>query len=94
VDGAPAVVAFLADAELAIRHPGHELDYGVTWEILYHLYNWLQFRALLPDARGDLLSLLEDIEYTVEHDDRETLLKAVGELREVIDGHRQQPEVE
>jgi hypothetical protein len=93
LEGAPAVVAFLADAELAIRNPGHQLDYGVTWQVLYHLYNWLQFWALLPDANDAMLSLLDDIEYTAEHDDHEALLKTVAELRDVLGGSQPTPEV-
>ena len=93
-DGAPAVIAFLADAELAIREPGHEIDYGAIWQVLYSVYNWLQLRALLPNATDEMLSILEDIAYLVEQGDREHLLESVEDLRSVVQGHRLPPEVE
>lgn len=93
VGGPPAVIAFLADAELAIRNPGHELDYGVTWNVLHHLYNWLQFWALLPDAKDTLLSIVNDLEESVKQGDHEELLKSLEELREVVKGFRGLPEI-
>ena len=29
------------------REPRHEIHQGVVWELLYHVYNWFQFRELL-----------------------------------------------
>jgi hypothetical protein len=94
IDGPGAVVDFLADAELAIRGPDHEHDYGVTFHLLYHVYNWLQFRALLPDARRDMLTLLDQIEQAVSEEDREFLLSSVAAFRSVLEGSRGPPDFE
>ncbi|MBK6779904.1 MAG: hypothetical protein IPG75_10070 [Gemmatimonadetes bacterium] len=94
VDGPDAVINFLADAELAIRDPQHEIDYGPTWEVLYHLYNWLQFRAILPDGTADVISLLKQLKQAVAEDDREFIVSTAQELENVLEGSRQPPDVD
>jgi hypothetical protein len=93
VDGPQAVLDFLADAELAIQDPSHEIGYGPASELLYHVYNWLLFRAIIPEGKADLLDLLAQLEHAVKDDDRELVLATVAELRDVIDGSRQPPEM-
>ena len=92
VDGPQAAVDFLADAELAIENPSHEVGYGPASELLYHVYNWLLFRAIMPEGKIDLLDLLAQLERAVKDDDRDLILATVAELRDVIDGHRQPPD--
>lgn len=94
VDGPDAVIAFLADAELAIRNPNHELDYGTTWEVLYHLYNWLQFRAIIPDGTADVIALLKQMKQAVAEDDRDFIVSTAQELESVLEGSRQPPDVD
>lgn len=94
VDGVPAVVDFLAEAELAIREPGHVIGSGAASELLYHVYNWLQFRALLPDGRADLLDLVRQMRQAVEEDDREFIRATLKELEDVVDGTRDLPDVD
>ena len=48
VDGIDAALVWLASIEQFLRTPENGLDYGATWHLLYHLYNWQQFDALLP----------------------------------------------
>lgn len=93
VDGPGAVIDYLADAELAIRDPAHQIGYGPASDLLYHVYNWLQFRALLPEGKSGLLDLLSEIEQFARDDDRDALLRSVEQLREVLDGDRSPPEV-
>jgi len=40
----------LAQIELSITKPEEHLHWGVTYEALYHLYNYLQLEALMPGA--------------------------------------------
>ncbi len=75
VDGPGAVVDFLADAELAIRDPGHTIEYGTAYHLISTLYNWLQFRALLPGGRADLLDLVAQLRQAIDQVDP-VLLKA------------------
>ncbi len=94
VDGPEAVVDFLADAELAIRDPAHELDQGVAYHVLDHVYNWLQFRTLLPEAKTDMLALLDQIEEAVKDDDRDYLLASIAEFRRLLEATRNAPDFE
>jgi hypothetical protein len=50
-DGVGAALDWVAAAERFLRDPSQELDYGATWHVVYHLYNWQQFQALLPANR-------------------------------------------
>ena len=38
----------IAAIERFIRDPTGGLDYGAVSHVVYHLYNWQQFQALLP----------------------------------------------
>jgi hypothetical protein len=92
VDGPTAVIDFLADAELAIRDPSHEIGYGPASELLYHVYNWLQFRALLPEGRQDILDLVKDLRQAVDENDHEFLKATLSELEDVVQGSRTPPD--
>jgi hypothetical protein len=93
-DGAPAVVAFLADAELFLRDPDHRMHLGVTYEVLYHIYNWMQFRELLPDGRQHILELLAELKQFVEEDDRAAIRSTAQELEDALGGSRDYPQFE
>jgi hypothetical protein len=94
VDGPDAVITFLADAELFLRDRSHRMSLGVTWEVLYHLYNWLQFRELLPDGRQNVLELLKELKQFVAEDDRDAIVKTAEELENALDGSRDHPQFE
>jgi hypothetical protein len=92
-DGAPAVVAFLADSELFLRDPErHQMSFGVVSEVLYHLYNWLQFRELLPDGRRNVLELLAEMKQFVAEQDLDAIRKTAEELEDALQGHRDFPQ--
>ena len=92
-DGAEAAVDLLAAAELLIRDPTQELDAGATVHLTYHLYNWLQFRALLPEGRQDVLDLVKQLRSAVNDNDMEFVRATVAELEDVVEGHRSPPDV-
>jgi len=93
VDTPDAVVDFLADAELAIRDPSHKLDYGVVSHVLYHLYNWLQFDAILPEGTRDLLDLSTELKQHIADKDWEAVAQVADELGDILEGSRQPPDV-
>lgn len=93
-DGPPAVVAFLADAELFLRDPKHQMHYGVVSELLYHVYNWMQFRELLPNGKQHVLELLAELKQFVADDDREAIVATAKELEEALEGDRDYPQFE
>jgi hypothetical protein len=59
-DGVGAALDWLVAAEQFLRDPSRPLDYGATWHLIYHLYNWLQFPALLPVGRAGVLERLAE----------------------------------
>jgi hypothetical protein len=93
-DGPPALIAFLADAELFLRDPAHRMHMGVTHEALYHIYNWMQFSELLPDGRKNVLELLKELKQFVEEDDRAAIVATATELEDALDGSRDYPRFE
>jgi hypothetical protein len=93
-DGAPALVAFLADAELFLRDPSHRMHLGVTYEVLYHIYNWMQFRELLPDGRKNLLELLDELKQFVAEDDRKAIVATATQIEDALNGSRDYPDFE
>ena len=94
-DGVPAVVAFLADAEMFLRDPAqHRLHLGVAWELLYHVYNWTQFRELLPEGKQNVLDLLAELKQFVAEDDREAILRTAEQLEEALGGQLDAPQFE
>ena len=92
VDGPDAAVDFLADAELFLRDPAHEMSLGPAWELLYHVYNWLQFQELLPSSRQDVLDLLAELKQFVAEDDRAAIVRTAEELEDVLGGSRTPPD--
>jgi hypothetical protein len=92
-DGPPAVVAFLADSELFLRDPeGHQMHFGVVSELLYHVYNWLQFRELLPDGRRNVIELLDEMKRFVADQDLDAIKKTAEELESALGGSRDYPQ--
>jgi hypothetical protein len=92
-DGPDAVVDFLADAELAIRDPEHQLDYGAVFHVLDHLYNWLQFAAIIPEGTRDLLDLSAALRQHVADKDWDAVAQVAAELGDILEGARQPPDV-
>ena len=93
VDGPGAVLDFLADAELAIRDPSHEIDYGAAYHLIHHVYNWLQFRALLPEGRADVLELVRQLRQAIDEKDEKFIQLTLTELEDILDGNRDLPDV-
>jgi hypothetical protein len=91
VDGCEALLDFLADAERFLQNPENELDQGKTFHVLYHLYNWLQFQALLPEGKQSLVNLLGDLKQFVDEDDRDAIRQAAQAIKEVIEADQTPP---
>jgi hypothetical protein len=94
-DGIGAAVDWLAAVERFLQNPEAGLDYGATWHLLYHLYNWQQFEALLPIGREGLRERLNDVRTLLEsEDDKVAALRVVKELLTSIDGDVTPPKFE
>ena len=94
VDGCEAALEFIAAAERMIRDPIHQTgpDFGVTTHLLYHVYNWHQFQALLPDAKPTLVDLAREIKKAVVEDDRPGIVKIAEVLESWLEGHLRTPD--
>lgn len=90
VDGISAALDWLASTELFLRHPEHELDDGT--HLLYHLYNWQQFKALLPSGTEGIMAVLKDLKEAVADEDTQAILEATEILEERLSGHLKFPQ--
>ncbi|HEY7120535.1 MAG TPA: hypothetical protein VH475_28380 [Tepidisphaeraceae bacterium] len=91
-DGVGAAIDWLADAERFLRDPTRPLDYGCTWHLIYHLYNWLQFTALLPVGRTGLLGKLAEIRKSLDEGDTESAKEELSDLESLF-GDRAPPNI-
>jgi hypothetical protein len=91
VDGIGAAIDWLVDLELFLREPDRKLDLGVTYHLLYHLYNWYQFSELLPDGKMGVLERLKEIKELVADGELEAILATVEELESMVEGSRDYP---
>ncbi|MEO1296298.1 MAG: hypothetical protein AAFW75_10920 [Cyanobacteria bacterium J06636_16] len=92
VDGIGAAIDWLVDLELFLREPNRELDISTTYHLLYHLYNWHQFHALLPDGRTGVLERLKEIRELVADGEIDAIIATVEELQSMLEGGRNYPD--
>ena len=94
VDGAEALLRMLAALELSLRTRQLKVDEGVASELLYHVYNWQQFQALLPGGLGELHGFVDEALEFVEEGDLEAVRSHLKEIKDRLDGHRDIPILE
>jgi len=85
-DGIGATVDWLAAIERFLRDPSVGLDAGAVYHVVYHLYNWQQFQALLPLGRDGFKELLQDIREFIEEDDKTAALRVLKDLLGAVGG--------
>lgn len=91
VDGIGAAIDWLVDLECFLHDDSHELDTGLTFHLLYHLYNWHQFHTLLPDGKSGVVERLKEIKELVSDNDLEGILVTVGKIESVFEGCQNPP---
>jgi hypothetical protein len=87
-----AAVDLLACLELSLREPEREVGLGAVIHVQDHLYNWLQFQALLPDGREGLRELVTELEEFIGDGDTAAAKATIEELKEHLDGMRSPPD--
>ena len=92
-DGVGAALEWVAAAERFLRDPSHSLDHGATWHVVYHLYNWQQFEALLPIGREGVLERLKDMRLFLKEGDPEAAQGVLKQLEEMFGGDVLPPRV-
>lgn len=84
-------VDVLAHIELSLQDPSHAVDEGLLYHPAYHLYNWLQLRALLPWGRHDFLNQLTDVRACLADNDPQGARKLLDTLLQQFGGTASPP---
>lgn len=94
-DGCEAAIDFVAAAERFLRDPEATMppDYGVTFHLLDHIYNWHMFQQLIPDAKPTLVELLKELNEAVACNDRDGVLRTTAQFEEILLGHQNPPSI-
>ena len=92
VDGMKSLLDWLVDIELFLQDSKHDLDEGLTYHVLYHLYNWLQFKTLLPDTTEDIVNKIDDIEMAIKDNEANVALDLLEELKDKYHGGLNYPD--
>jgi hypothetical protein len=83
--GIEATIDWLAAIERFLRDPAKGLDYGAVSHLVYHLYNWQQFAALLPIGREGLKERLQDVRQFIDEDDKGAALAVLKGLMQSVE---------
>ncbi len=89
-----AAIDFLAEVELSLRDPDPYFSAGMAVDLLYHLYNFIQFGVLVPRGVPDLLDVVSEIRQAIESGEREDALANLEELRTKLEACQCQPDFE
>lgn len=93
-DGVAAAAEWLATVERFLQDPAVGIDPGVTSQLLYHLYNWHQFQALLPIGREGVLEMLDDARQSLGENDADAAQRVLDELTTLFQGCARPPSLE
>lgn len=92
-DGIDAALDWLLAVADFANHPeeGKEIDEGATFHLLYHLYNWQQFQALLPVGGQGLVELSGDLKQAVQEQDLDWARNVAEQIEAKIKGGERAP---
>ncbi|MBP0028877.1 hypothetical protein [Roseofilum sp. Guam] len=88
VDGIGAALDWLVSVEEFLRNPNSQMDGS---HLLYHLYNWHQLVALLPEGSPRIIELIEDIKVYLNENEFQAALDSVEELEDRFKGQLNHP---
>jgi len=88
-----AAIDFLAEVELSLRDPDPYFSAGMAVDLLYHLYNFIQFGVLVPRGVPDLLEVVAEVRQAIESGEKEDALANLEELRTKLAACQGQPDV-
>ncbi len=92
-DGVGAALEWVAATERFLRNPNERIDYGATWHVIYHLYNWQQFEAVLPIGKEGVLERLKDMELLLNEGNSEAARAVLKQLEELFSGDVPHPKI-
>jgi hypothetical protein len=93
-DGIGAALEWVASVERFLRDPSKGIDSGRTFHVLYHLYNWEQFVALLPAGRAGMLEWVNQLQESLADGDVIAANKECKQLKEMLEAGLQPPRIE
>ncbi len=85
VEAPLAALQLAAETEVALRR-GDTGVFGAQYEVLDHVYNWLQLEALLPEGHHGLLEDIRDARSSIESGNLEAALKTLDGLKQRLEG--------
>ena len=92
IDGIGAVLDWLVAIEEFLRDPDNSIIYGSSFHLLYHIYNWHQLLALLPEGSAKVIELIEDIKASINNNEIEAALDSIEELEDRFNGSLNYPD--
>jgi hypothetical protein len=92
-DGVGAALKWVAAAERFLRDPNEGFDYGATSHVVYHLYNWLQFQALLPIGREGILERLSGVKLFMSEGSADAAVRVIEQLGNLSRGDARPPDL-
>lgn len=92
-EGVGAMLEWVAEVERFLRDPGKGISSGATYHVLYHLYNWQQFEALLPDGRAGMLEWVNQLKESLDVDDLDAAKKECQRLEDMLQGGLRPPTI-
>jgi hypothetical protein len=90
-DGINAAFDWLASLERFLQDPQLGIDFGATWHLLYHLYNWQQFQALLPLGKLAIAEHLKDVNLFLDEANTDAARQAIQRLIGSLSGDVEPP---
>ncbi len=92
VDGIGAALDWLVAIENFLRNPDDLINPSKSSHLLYHVYNWDQFLALLPQGYPKIIKLIEDIKASINDDEIDVALDSIEELEESLHARLNNPD--
>ncbi|MDB9518153.1 hypothetical protein PN466_14475 [Roseofilum reptotaenium CS-1145] len=92
VDGIGATLDWLVAIENFLRNPDNLIPHSKSSHLLYHIYNWHQFLALLPEGYPKIVELVEDIKAYINDDEIDVALDSIEELEDVLQARLDNPD--
>ncbi|MGB0563392.1 MAG: hypothetical protein ACPGVO_16545 [Spirulinaceae cyanobacterium] len=98
VDGVLAALSWIANAEIFLQ-TGDDSDLDSEAEhLIYHLYNYHQFKALMPVGTNQILESIKKMKEALAEDDNDLMKELIEcqleNLEEAFDCHKGRPWLE
>lgn len=92
VDGKDAALDWIAELARFLQSPDQPPpSYGHSWHLLYQVYNWWQFCALLPEGKPGLQELVKEVRELIEEGSPDAALSTLKILEDSLDGNLDHP---